>query len=197
MKAVADRVKQVSAEDVQTLAGFAVAEIRSLFPKAKGPRNTYFAPGAHTPINRGTPLWSGWRAYPTSSNGSPGFLIKHARMGQPKIATILASLDQGSRAYTLQLDKARRFRFMSAGEIVIVAMKQRGAKGIKIPARKPQPGPDGYIKPTMQYIADEIEHLRIRAAVEMEQAFERKQNRMDLLRASWAAQSARSLIEGP
>lgn len=184
MRAVEDRLKLVSSDDVDTIGQLAKGFIQDIFPKGKN-RNTFFPKGSHSPTNRGTPLYSGWTTYPTSTNGSIGFLLKHARMGQSHIATILASLDQGSRAYDIQLKNAQAFRFLSLKNDVLLRASSKGEyKTMRIPARRPNPSPDGYISPTKQFITDMMEFFSQQAAQDLEKSFEQKALRFSNIKSS-------------
>jgi hypothetical protein len=175
MRAVEDRIKLISSDDVDSLGQLAKGFIQDIFPKSLD-RKTLFERGSHSPEDRGTPLYSGWRTYPTSTNGSIGFVLKHARMGQSRVATVLAALDQGSKAHTEQLQNAQAFRFLDTKHNILMRAGSKNMfKSIRIPARRPEPGPDGYISPTRAFIIEMMDFLADTARKDLEDSLTKKQ----------------------
>jgi hypothetical protein len=187
LRVIEDSVRQVSTDDARVIADAGVAFIRRTFPKSSGSRYTKLNEDGDA-ISRGTPLWSGWRKYPSATAQGAGFIIKHVRTGIPSVRVALASLDQGSKAYVIHLQRAKAFAFVSrAGEKIIRAGGVAGKGKIAIPARRPLPGPDGYILPTYNYIKEQIVLVTQQRKRQMEQAWSRKQSRGQLLRSRYAA----------
>lgn len=195
LTAVADSVKHISEKDAFEVGDEATAFIREKFPKAKGSRATFFDKGAHRPKVRGRELWRGWRTYPTSRQSSVGFVLQHARMNDLRIRTILASLDQGSKAHTIILRHGQAFRFLGQNAIAIRAGSLGTPKKIRIPRRAPQPGPDGYIKPTQKFIETAINELAEQRARDIEDVYARKRSRLDRLRLSYARVAAKRITD--
>lgn len=194
MKAVTDRIRKISSDDVDDIGQLSAGYIQEIFPKSTN-RSTQFQPGSHRATNRGQPLYTGWRTYPTSLNGAVGFLLKHARQGQDRVATVLASLDQGSKAHQIQLQNAQAFRFLDLKRNVTAL--RSGSKGeyktMNIPARAPQPGPEGYIKPTIRFIQEMMDFAAKNAANDMEQSFAKSQLQYNRIKASAIAGQIRRI----
>jgi hypothetical protein len=197
ISSVESLIKEISQEDTQEIGDQAVTYIRDIFPKASGSRNTFFPEGSKTAQNRGTPLFRGWRTYTISENGNIGVRVQHARIGNENIRAILASLDQGSKAYTIYLRRGDFFRFMGAdGKKVIVRGKSGQPGIIRIPTRPALPTPLGYIKPTVAYVQELIEVLRSSRSEDIADSYThaRKVSRRELIRARYNSQKVNRII---
>src|SRR5690606_17283732 len=96
---------------------------------------------------------------------------------------ILASLDRGSRAYKIFTDTGR-FRFMGVdGEAVIRSYGRR--KPISIPSRQAANEGKGFIRPTAQYIEEQIKYLKERAEVQFKEVHDAKRARLERFKARY------------
>lgn len=155
LRGIEEQMEGLRKKDVTALRNESVAHLQSLFPKATERRTSFNEDNQR--VSRGTPLWSGWRTF-TLADG--GFVIRHARASNPRIALILTSIDRGSRAYKIRLKHAKAFRFFVRGEKVIVTGGRESPRYIQIPARKPMPGRQGYLSPTRAFMLRRIEELK-------------------------------------
>lgn len=182
IKVIEDEALGITEQDAGRLANDGVAFLKKIFPKSSENRAAAFSRDRRLAPE----LWKGWRKYMTVGDPSgAGFMIKHTRQSDERVATVLGALDQGSKRYTIRLKNARAFAFMGRdGKDIITSQKR-----IVIPARKPKPTREGYIVPTFRYISDRILELILDRKQLAEEAFARKQSRGNLLRAR-----ARSLL---
>lgn len=195
LRVIESTIQHLSTDDVEDIANWGVAFIRDIFPKSKNSRRTSVSAGGDL-RDRGTPLWKGWRKYMSASSQGSGFIIKHARQNQGRVSTILASLDQGSRAYDIQLKRGQAFAFVNgAGEKVVRAGGKAGGGKISIPSRRPLPTREGYISPTAQFIREQIVWMTEQRKKNIEEAWTKKLSRLAMLRERNSALIAKRIVE--
>jgi len=179
IRVIEDEVKHLSETDAKQVASEAVGFIRDRFPKSKGKRLVLVGGELRS---KGPALAGGWRKYPSATRDGAGFTIRHVRAGDERTRTVLASIDQGSRAFVMKLKKARAFAFFLGGRIIIRNNDGTGKGKWSVDARKPMPDRQGYIRPTFDFIKERVNAMVADRQARIEEAFAKKQNRAQMLR---------------
>lgn len=181
LRVIENQVKDLAHVDAKQIANEAVLFLRDRFPKSKGKRRALF--GGEI-VSKGPPLAGGWRKYPSATLDGAGFTIRHVRAGDERTRTILASIDQGSKAFVMKLRRAKAFAFLgSAGQIVIRNNDGESGKGRwAVAKRDPMPDKQGYIKPTFDFIKQRVNDMVLARRAAVEEAFSKKLSRGELLR---------------